>query len=456
MRLSRFVKTASAATVALALTGPAAWSQSLTDTLIAAYRNSGLLEQNRAVLRAADEDVAQAVAALRPVLNWAASVDYADPARGVDNTTGSVGLNASLLLFDFGRSRLGVDAAKESVLSARETLKSVEQQILLRGVAAYFGLRRENAFVQLQANNVRLITQQLQASRDRFEVGEVTRTDVSIAEARLAAAQSGLAAAQGAAARAIEEYRAATGTTPTNLQAPPPPPATAANLVEAKSVAAQRHPDVLAAQRDVAAAELGVLIAAAGLRPRLTGSAGFNVDDDGDDTTTLGLNLSGPIYQGGQLASLTRQAQANRDAARSALLTTQRNIDQAVGNAWANLNVATASRRASDEEVRAARLALRGAREEFEVGARTTLDVLDLEQELLDAETNLISAEIDRNIAVYELLSAMGLLSADHLELGIATYDPAAYFNAVDSAPTTFVSPQGEKLDRVLRSLNRN
>ncbi|MEL6645842.1 MAG: TolC family outer membrane protein [Pseudomonadota bacterium] len=445
-----------AVTVAALAAAPAALAQSLTDALIASYRNSGLLEQNRAVLRAADEDVAQAVAALRPVLNWAASLDYAEPARGADNTSGSVGLSASMLLYDFGRSQLGVDAAKESVLSARETLKSVEQQVLLRGVAAFLGLRRENAFVQLRANNVRLITQQLEAARDRFEVGEITRTDVSIAEARLAAAQSGLAAAEGARARAVEEYRAATGTIPTALRPPPPAPATASNLADAKAIAVQTHPDIKRAQRDVAAAELGVLIAAGAVRPRLTGTAGLNVDDDGDDSTSFGLNLSGPIYQGGQLSSLTRQAQARRDTARSGLLTTRLDIEQAVGNAWANLNVAAASRRASDEEVRAARLALRGAREEFEVGARTTLDVLDLEQELLDAETNLIAADIDRNLAVYQLLSAMGLLSVEHLELGIATYDPAAYYNAVENAPTGLVSPQGEKLDRVLRSLNRN
>ncbi|MEO0634377.1 MAG: TolC family protein [Pseudomonadota bacterium] len=319
-----FLKTTVAAAAVSMLMAPAAWSQSLTDTLIAAYRNSGLLEQNRAVLRAADEDVAQAVADLRPVIDWAASLDYRDPATAGEFVSSSVGISASLLLFDFGRSQLAIDAAKESVLSVRETLKAVEQDVLLRGVAAFFNLRRENATVELRENNVRLISEQLQASRDRFEVGEVTRTDVSIAEARLASAQSGLVAAQGAAARAVEEYRAATGTTPTALQNPPSAPATAGSLAEAKSIAAQRHPDILGAQRDVAASELGILIAAGALRPRVTGSAGFDVNDDGNEISSVGVRVTGPIYRGGQIASLTREAQANRDASRAALITTQR------------------------------------------------------------------------------------------------------------------------------------
>ncbi|MBT8457175.1 MAG: TolC family outer membrane protein [Rhodobacteraceae bacterium] len=444
-----------AAVISLSFTAPASWAQSLTDTMIAAYNSSGLIDQNRALLRATDEDVAQAVASLRPILSWAAGSTYADPARG-DDINSAVTLSAEVLLFDFGRSQLSIDAAKETVLATRELLKSVEQDVLLRAVTAFFNVRRETAFLGLRENNVRLITQQLRAARDRFEVGEVTRTDVSIAEARLAAARSGLAAAQGSLARAIEEYRSVTGNTPRQLQSPPAPPATAANLPAAKAVASDRHPDVLRAQRDVTVAELAILISRGAMRPRLTGNAGFTVDDDGDDETTIGLAIGGPIYQGGAITSAVRQAQARRDASRGALLTTQRTVEQNVGNAWANLSVASASVQASEQEVRAARLALRGAREEFDVGARTTLDVLDLEQELLDAETSRVSAQIDRNLAVYQLLSSMGLLTVEHLGLGIATYDPAAYYKAVEGAPTSFVSPQGKKLDRVLRRIGQN
>ena len=171
-------------------------AETLSDALAKAYRNSGLIEQNRAVLRAADEDVATAVSVLRPVLNYTAGVNYSDPALG-DNLSASAGLTASMLLYDFGRSQLGVDAAKETVLATRAALVDVENTVLLNAATAYLNVRRSLAFVELRENNVRLLTQQLRATRDRFEVGEVTRTDVSLAEARLAAARSGLAAEQG-------------------------------------------------------------------------------------------------------------------------------------------------------------------------------------------------------------------------------------------------------------------
>jgi len=455
MLFKRLSRTAIIAVVAGISWQAPAWSETLTDALIAAYQTSGLLQQNRALLRAADEDVAKAVGTLRPVIIWAASANYSNPSTG-DELTGSLRTSLDWLLYDFGRSQLSIDLQKEAVLATRESLKSVEQQVLLRAVGAYLDVRRQNALVGLRENNVRLITQQLRAARDRFEVGEVTRTDVSIAEARLAAARSGLAAAQGALAQAREEYKASTGAFPSRLQPPPATPGTAANLPAAREIALDRHPDLLKAQRDVTVAELAVAVAAGALKPSLRGSASFGVDQDGDDSTSLGLTLSGPIYRGGQITSDVRRAQASRDAARAGLYTTAQTVEQNVGNAWADLAVARASREASDQQVRASRLALRGAQEELQVGARTTLDVLDREQELLDAQTSLITAEIDQTLAAYRLLSTMGLLTVDHLKLGIATYDPAAYYNAVKDAPTVLVSPQGERLDRVMRSLNRN
>lgn len=435
-----------------ALAAPAS-GETLTDALIGAYKTSGLLEQTRALLRAADEDVAQAVATLRPVIDYTARA-AANDGTFTDDFTASLSVTAGWLLYDFGRSRLNVDLQKEAVLATREALKAVEQQVLLRAIAAYLQVRRQNAFVGVRENNVRLISEQLRAARDRFEVGEVTRTDVSIAEARLAAAQSGLAAAQGALAQAREEYKAAVGSYPGRLEPARVPP-TANTLAAAKAVALDRHPTLKQEQREVTVAELAIAVAEAGLRPTLRGSADVSLDKDGDTNSSVGITLSGPIYRGGTLASGIRRAQAQRDAARAELYIAAQEIEQAVGNAWADLAVARASRDASDQEVRAARLALRGAQEELQVGARTVLDVLDREQELLDAQTNLISADIDRTLAAYSLLSAMGLLSVEHLNLGIATYDPAAYYNAVKNAPTVYVSPQGEKLDRVLKRLHK-
>ena len=444
-----------AAAVAVACFAGAGQAQTLADSMIGAYRTSGLLEQNRALLRAADEDVAQAVSGLRPVIDYIASARYQDSEFG-DDTSSDIGLVASLLVYDFGRTRLAIDLQKETVLALREGLRSVEQQVLLRGVAAFLNVRRQIAFVQLRENNVRVIGEQLRAARDRFEVGEVTRTDVSIAEARLASAQSSLAAEQGALVQARAEYLAVVGSPATSLSAPPPPPSLPATQDEARRVALTRHPDLLEAQREVTAAEIAIEVARASLRPSITANANLGYDDDGDDSTTLSLDLRGPIYQGGRLSSEIRESQARRDATRGNLYSVGQRIELDVSSTWADLAVARARVQASEQEVRAADLALRGAEEELEVGSRTTLDVLDLEQDLLDAQTDQVSNQIDRILSVYTVLSSMGLLTVDYLQLGIPTYDPAAYYNAVRNAPTTYVSPQGDRLDRVLRRLNRN
>ncbi len=429
-------------------------AETLSDALAKAYRNSGLIEQNRAVLRAADEDVASAVAGLRPVLNYAAGLDYVDPTVS-DNLSGSVSLTASMLLYDFGRSQLGIDAAKETVLATRATLVDVENSVLLNAASAYLNVQRSEAFVELRENNVRLLTQQLRATRDRFDVGEVTRTDVSLAEARLAAARSGLAAEQGSLELAREQYKVAVGAYPGALAAAPRTPAIPGTEAAARTIARQENPLVKQVQHQVAAAELAVEDARRGVYPRLTGNARLSVDDDGDDSSSIGIELSGPIYQGGAIASGARRAQALRDQARAQLYTTGLLVDQEVGNAYANLGVAIASIDASDRQVRAASLALEGVREEFQLGARTTLDVLDQEQELLDAQTNLVSATVDRQIAVYRVLDATGRLTAQRLGLNVPIYDPAAYYNAVKDAPTVNVSPQGKKLDRVLRAIGK-
>ncbi|MEO1025896.1 MAG: TolC family outer membrane protein [Pseudomonadota bacterium] len=438
----------------MSLSGPGA-SETLADALATAYRNSGLIAQNRAVLRAADEDVAQAVAVLRPVLNYVASADYVDGAPN-DGFSASVGLSASMLLYDFGRSQLSVDAAKETVLATRQALVDIENTVLFNTVTAYLNVRTAEAFVDLRQNNVRLLTEQLRATRDQFEVGEVTRTDVSLAEAALAAARSGLAADQGSLAQARELYRVVVGQYPGTLAPPPPTPAVPDTQNSALDVARRNNPALLQVQGQVKAAELGVLIAQRLTRPTLNGTGGVTLDDDGDTVTSLGVQLSGPIYQGGAITSQLRQAQANRDSLRGLLFNTGLLVDQEVGNAYASLAVAIASIEASIQQVEAASLAFEGGREEFQLGARTTLDVLDLEQDLLDARTNLISARQDRQIATYQILDAMGLLTAEKMGLNVPIYDPKAYYNAVKDGPTHLVSPQGEKLDRVLKALGRN
>lgn len=441
------------------LAGPGR-TESLTDALISAYRHSGLLEQNRALLRAADEDVAVAVAALRPSINYALNAGWSDtqPLPG-SSTSASATLSANLLLYDFGRSQLGIQIARENVLATREMLIGVEQNVLLRAVAAFLKVRSAAETSSLQANNVRLITQELRAARDRFEVGEITQTDVSLAEARLAAARAREAAAVGSLLIAREEYKAATGSYPGTLSSPPTPPVTVSTLDEARALGRSGHPDMRATQRNITIAELNIQMALAAMKPRLSATASATYSDHSNTGTNsnaqLGLSLQGTIYQGGRLSALYRKAQAQRDSVRAGLHITKHAIDQNIGNAWAQLAIAAASREATDRQIRAATVALRGTREEQSLGARTTLDVLNAEQSLLDARASAITAQSDQYLAVYQLLSAMGLLTADHLRLGIATYDPEAYFNTVSRAPITEVSPQGEKLDALLKVLGR-
>ncbi|MGI9393958.1 MAG: TolC family outer membrane protein [Boseongicola sp.] len=429
-------------------------AETLTDALVATYKSSGLIEQNRAVLRAADEDVAQAVAALRPILSYAAGVGYAEPSFG-DEFSGTLSLSVDVLLYDFGRSQLGVDAAKETVLATRAVLVDVENSTLLDAVRAYLTVLRSEAFVDLNENNVRLLIEQLRATSDRFEVGEVTRTDVSIAEARLAAARSGLAAEQGGLARAQEQYRAVVGAYPGTLSRPPPPPEIPPTEEAARAIARTNNPQVVQVQHQVKASELFVEQAARGMQPTLNATGRVSLDDDGDDDSSVGISLGGPIYQGGAIPSRLRQARAGRDQARALLYTTGLLVDQQVGNAYANLAVAVASIDASEREVRAAELALRGVCEEFQLGARTTLDVLDQEQEVLDARTNRISAQFDRYIAFFEVLDSMGILTAEHLKLNVPIYDPAAYYNSVKDAPRGQISKQSRQLNRIMRSLGK-
>lgn len=455
-----------AATALMVLGSAVARAETLADTLIAAYRNSNLLEQNRAVLRAADEDVAQAVAALRPVVQfvaetgWAATegrtLDFFNRVTAVDNRgiEDSLNLTAQFIIFDFGRGALGLEIAKESVLATREALVNVEQQVLLSAVSAYVRVRLNIEIVGLRESNMRLISEQLQAAQDRFDLGEITRTDVAIAEAALAQARSQLIRAQGDLMTAREDFRLAVGRYPGNLAPMPSRPKTASSLDEARGVAERTHPTIRQAQRQVSVAELQVALAQAQTRPNLTARAGLGraVDDEGQLTTrSLSLNLSQTIYSGGNLSSLYRQAMAGRDQARSALLQQVMVVGQAVGASWADLTAAGAGIESAMLQIEAAQTAFDGVREEAALGARTTLDVLDAEQQLLEARVTRVVAEAERDLAIYQLLSSMGLLTVEHLGLGIPTYDPAAYYNAVKGAPLT--SPQSKALDRIMKTV---
>ncbi|MES2145687.1 MAG: TolC family outer membrane protein [Pseudomonadota bacterium] len=444
--------------IAMGLSAMPAGAESLADALTAAYRNSSLLDQNRALLRVSDEGVASAVAALRPIIAFAGSATWskADTTLGgvpvtVEGLSSSASLTAEMTLLDFGRSRLGIEIARETVLATREALVAVEQDVLFAAVDAYVSVRLAEEVVALRNNNVRVITEELRGARDRFDVGEATRTDVALAESGLASARANLAAAEGDLMVARESYRAATGAYPGRLGALPRLPKLPRNLEEAETVAMRNHPSIRQAQREVTVATLNADLARAGYGPTLSGRAAVSVEDGGRETRSLSLNLNQTIYAGGAVSSALRRALANQDAARAGLRQTSVNVAQNLGNAWARLAVSNASIEASERQIRAAQTAFDGIREEAALGARTTLDVLDAEQRLLDARNLRLQAEANRYREVFNVLRATGLLTVDHLQLGIPTYDPAAYSNAVRNAPSH--SPQGKKLDRILEKI---
>ncbi len=444
-----------------------AWADNLTDAFIGAYNTSGLLEQNRALLRAADEDVAIAVSALRPIINWTVRVsqDYTrTTTSGIvvrnEPSTFFTGLTLAQLIYDGGFSILGKQSAQEIVLSTRQSLIDVEQAILFRAANAYLNVVLQEETVQIQVNDVDVSAEELRASRDRFEVGEVTRTDVALSEAQLASSQADLAVARGNLSTAQAEYVNAVGKLPGATAGQPSLPSLPRSEAEAISFARRNHPAILAAQHEVRALDLQVQQQRANLGPNVTlnADAGITESYDNDDDTenaSVSLNFNQPIYAGGRLAASVRRAMATRDASRANLLNVQKDITQGVSEAYANFQAASASLRASTEQVRASQVAFDGIREEATLGARTTLDVLNAQQDLLDAQLNEVASRTERSRAAYQLLQAQGLLTAERLGLAVQIYDPTLYYNLVKKAPAQ-VSKQSKDLDRVLKALRRD
>lgn len=431
-------------------------AHSLRDAMVAAYRNSDILEQNRFLLRLQDEGVAQQVAALRPIVSFTGSTSYNGPN---DSIVTSLNLVGELLVYDNGGTGLLTEAARAQVEAAREGLIGLEQQVLFDAVQAYINVWRDVQVVQVRESNVRVVTEQLRAARDRFEVGEDTRTDVAQAEAQLAAAQSALAAARGQLEISEELYIIAVGERLNGYGGPGAVPQIPSSEGEADHVARANHPAIRQLQATVEANELSLAAARTDYGPTLSLQATAGTTQGGlndGPSTSLTLSLSQPIYRGGQLFSLERVALATLSASQAELNQQVRVIIQSVGNAYATLRIATAQIQASEQEIRAAQLAFEGVREEASLGARTTLDVLDAEQDLLDARIGRIEAQADLYVAAYSALSAMGLLTVSHLHLPVPEYDPEAYSDAFSNAPARVQSEQGDRLDAVLQRIGRD
>lgn len=457
-----------AGSVALTLALPKlAAADNLSDAMIGAYKTSGLLEQNRALLRVSDEGVAATVAALLPVISWtvAAQTRYSRTSGTTlvnesENNGLSTGLNLSWLLYDGGASRLNQRAAQETVLATRQSLLDIEQQVLFSAVQTYVNVLLQQDTVQLQSNNLRLLQEELKASQDRFEVGEVTRTDVALAQSRVASARASLIESRGNLLEAKASYIEAVGNPIGVVAGQPPLPKRIASLSSAEGIAMRNHPSLLAQQHAVKAADYTVQATRKSLGPNVRFNADVTLSRDWNNSLNTnssgaGVTFTQPIYSGGLLASNLRASRARLDAAQGGLITSQRAVTQDVAAAYFTLEAATASLVSSNESVRASKVAFDGIREEATLGARTTLDVLQAEQDYLNAQTSRVQARASQASAAYALLRAQGLLTAEHLGLSVEVYDPTLYYNLVKDAPA-HVSQRSKDLDRVLRALGKN
>jgi len=454
--------------VAVAVTGNAAAADTLEWALVQAYQNNPSLNAQRAALRATDENVPEALSGYRPKLSITATGGenytdvvthtYASSGNTVASTTSvqtpyvsrGVGATATQTLYNGMQTANRVRQAESQVMGARETLRVTEQQVLLDAATAYMNLLRDEAILELNRRNVEVLTEQLKQTRDRYNVGEVTRTDIAQAESRLAAGRSSLLGAQSNYVTSAGNYRRVIGVAPGKL-APGTPvdhfsPAT---LKAAVTEGEQQSPSVLAAMYGVDVAQLAVKINEGALYPNLALTASASQNWDPTDTTTRQFlasivgQLTIPIYQGGGEYSAIRQSKETLGQQR---LNLDVNRDQAratVVQNWGQLEAAKAQIEATTAQVNAAEIALDGVREEARVGERTTLDVLNAQQELVNARVALVTAQHDRVVASYTLLAAVGELSMQHLGLNVPIYDPQVHYQQVRDAWFGLRTPDG-------------
>lgn len=431
--------TTSAVALTCILAPGLAGAESFADALVNAYRTSPELAAERANVRIAGETAVQARAAGR--FNVTGDIDLTFQTTSNDNFELPVSLNLTILqpLYTGGTVVNNTNAAERRITEQEAVLKEEEQQVLFAAAVAFLNVQAEEALVRSARNNVRVLTEQLEAAQERFEVGEVTRTDVEQARARRAASESSLAAAIGALENARDDYRRNVGRNPGDLDPPPPIPDLPQSEEEAVAIAMQSDPLLLANRLEREAAGFDVKAAIGNLLPQVSLEGRLSQIntlednfDNGERGASVGLRIDIPFYSGGTNYSLVRQAQAQVDNAEADIGTQLRTVRETVGIAWSNLRVAKAQIRAGQLEVRAAQLAFEGVQEEAKVGARTTLDVLDAEQEVLDARDALIDAQRDELISAYQLLESMGLMTIDHLGLDIGPDEgTAAYYESV-------------------------
>ncbi len=434
---------------------PVAKAETLDQALAQAYRNNPTLRAERARQRGTDEQVPQAKAGWRPIISSEASVSHRwDIVRQTDTsvvagklvskqiykTDESNPANLSIQLnqpvFRGFKTVEGIKRAEANVAAGRQQLLSVEQDILFRAVQAYMNVIRDRKILKLRQQNVGILQDQLNAARQRFEVGEVTRTDVEQSRARVSQSNSGLATARAQLAGSIASYEALIGKSPGTLQFPKAA-RVPGNMPSALSEAQKINPNILAAANVEDAARHNVEVVKGDLLPEASLRASATTSDDWSVGTGLRTTaqvqgvLSIPIYEGGQVYSGVRQAKQVASQRRIEIIEATRSVREAVTSSWNNMLAARTSIASAKVQVAASSLAANGVREEYLVGSRSTIDVLNAQQELLNARVALVSAERDHIVASFQVLGSMGKLTAQNLRLPTSIYDPKRHYKKV-------------------------
>ncbi|WP_133366300.1 TolC family outer membrane protein [Qipengyuania sediminis] len=440
---------------ALSAQGMPASADTLREALAAAYRNNPTLAAARANQRATDEGVAIQRSAGRPNVSAngqylefvkQASDSFINPDRAVNGQ-----LNLGVPIYQGGAVRNGIRGAVARVEAGRADLRGAESDIFTQTVAAYMDVLRAEALVGLQANQVDVLAVNAEATSDRFEIGDLTRTDVAQSEARLALARGNLRTAQANLIAARETYAQLTGLAADDLEPPPPLPGFPASVDEAVAIALEQNPDLIGARGRARAAGFDTRVAGAGRLPRVSvitggtynnylgsldgigaGGAAVSVPQS-NNALQVGVQLNVPLFQGGLPAAQRRQAQAREGAALETVIAAERLVIAQVRSAWGNWQAASAVIASAQTAVDAAALSLEGVRAENSIGNRTILDTLNAEQELLQARTELVTARRNAYVAGFQLLAAMG--RAEARDLGLVDegllYDPVVNYDRV-------------------------
>jgi outer membrane protein len=430
----------------------------MSGALARAYGGNPNLNQQRASLRATDENLPVAAAGFLPQASATANGGY-NYLNGIEagnnlhasRPVATVGISVTQNLFQGNRTFNSVRQAESNILGGRETLRNIEQSTLLDGSTAYMNVLRDTAILALRKNNIIVLEEQLRQTRDRFEVGEVTRTDVAQAEASLASARSDYFTAQANLQNSVATYRQVIGVQPTRLEPARPIEQLLPNaLLSAIDISLKEHPSIQAAFHAVDAAELQVKIYEGALYPTvgITGAVEREQNAQGIPgsnftNTSVLASVSVPLYAGSdafahirQAKELVAQARLQADQQRDA-------VRALVVSSWGQLETAKAVILSSQAAVKAAEIALNGIREEARVGQRTTFDVLTAQQTLLNARVQLVSAQRDRVVASYTVMAAIGRLTAANLNLTITAYDPTIHFDQVKDKWIGLRTPDG-------------